>query len=83
MSLHNENTDQEHVNISNFGELARSHSSHFTHVSGSSQSSKNNCPLAAAFDKSNALELHLKWTQAFFACEFHLISCVIPFFKML
>ena len=36
--------------------------------SASRQSNKNKTPLAAAFDKSSALEMHLKWTQAFVAC---------------
>ena len=68
MPIHNENAAHQHVGVSKFGEQGESCSSHFTHVFGSKQCSKDNSLLAIAFDKSNTLELHLKWTQAFFAC---------------
>ena len=44
-------------------------SSPMTKELGSRQSSNTCDPLASIFDRCAALELHLKWTQAFVACE--------------
>ena len=68
LSLNDENVVEQRVHASKIDERTDSHSSPFTHVSGSRHSSKNYCPLASPFDKSATLELHLKWNQAFVAC---------------